>query len=119
QAKSGFEIENAKHITLNNVHVDVENESFLQAKNVRVLNLTNIQNNTPKAGRPMIVLADVTDANIQQSFPSVGTDTFVELVGDNNKGVFIHSNNLNNVRQTVDGATAAAVVTNNIEAQKK
>ncbi|MCC2598869.1 glycoside hydrolase family 28 protein [Sphingobacterium sp. FBM7-1] len=119
QAKSGFEIENAKHITFNNVQVDVENEPFLQAKNVHVLNLTSIQNNTPKDGRPMLVLADVTDANIQQSFPSAGTDTFVELVGDNNKGIFIHGNNFNNVRQTVKGTTAAAIVTNNIEAQKK
>lgn len=119
QAKSGFEIENAKHITFNNVQVDVENEPFLQAKNVHVLNLTSIQNNTPKDGRPMLVLADVTDANIQQSFPSAGTDTFVELVGDNNKGIFIHSNNFNNVRQTVKGAKTGAIVTNNIEAQKK
>src|SRR5690606_5585170 len=115
QAKSGFEIENAKHITFNNVQVDVENEPFLQAKNVHVLNLTSIQNNTPKDGRPMLVLADVTDANIQQSFPSAGTDTFVELVGDNNKGIFIHSNNFNNVRQTVKGAKTGAIVTNNIE----
>ena len=119
QAKSGFEIENAKHITFNNVQVDVENEPFLQAKNVHVLNLTSIQNNTPKDGRPMLVLADVTDANIQQSFPSAGTDTFVELVGDNNKGIFIHGNNFNNVRQTVKGAKTGAIVTNNIEAQKK
>lgn len=119
QAKAGFEIENAKKISFNNVHVDVENEPFMQAKNVDILYVTGVQNNTPKAGRPMLVFEGVSDANIQQNFPSAGTDTFLELVGDDNKDIFIHSNNFKNVQQTVTGNTASAIVTNNVDTQKK
>lgn len=119
QAKAGFEIENAKKISFNNVHVDVENEPFMQAKNVDILYVTGVQNNTPKADRPMLVFEGVSDANIQQNFPSAGTDTFLELVGDDNKDIFIHSNNFKNVQQTVTGNTASAIVTNNVDTQKK
>lgn len=117
QAKSGFEIENAKKISFNNVHVDVENEPFIQAKNVDILHLIGIQNYTPKADRPMLVFEGVKHANIQQNYPSAGTNTFLELVGDENEAVFIHGNNFTNILNTVVGSTASAVLSNNIDAQ--
>lgn len=117
QAKAGFSIENAKNISFNNVQVDIADEPFIKAKNVDVLHLTGIQNYTPKADRPMLLFEGVQQANIQQNYPSAGTNTFLELVGNENKEVFIHSNNFTNVQNTVVGSTASAVLTNNIEAR--
>ena len=119
QAKSGFAVENARKIAFHNVHVDIENEPFIQAKNVDILHLTNIQNYTPKAGRPMLQFEGVTEANVQQNFPSVGTGTFLELIGEKNQGIFIHSNNFTHVKEPVTGTASSVVVTNNVGAQNK
>lgn len=117
QSKAGFLVENAKKISFNNVQVDVVDEPFIKAKNVGMLHVTGIQNYTPKADRPMLVFEGVTDANIQQNFPSVGTDTFLELVGDENKDIFLHGNNFKNVKQAVSGDKTTVVLTNNIDPQ--
>lgn len=119
QSKAGFSIENAKNISFNNVHVDVAQEPFIQAVRTAGLHITNIQNNTPLADRPMIVLEDTQDANIQQNYPEAGTTTFVELVGDANKDIFIHSNNFNKVKEIVKGNQEGVVLGHNIEASTK
>ncbi len=119
QVKAGFSIENAKNIAFNNVQLAIADEPFIKAKNVEGLYLTGIQNYTPKADRPFLIFEDVEHANIQQNYPSVGTNTFLELVGDENKGIYLHGNNFMNVQNTVVGPTTAVVLTNNIDAQKK
>ena len=119
QSKSGFSIANAKNISFNNVQVDVADEPFINAVNVDGLYITQIQNNTPKADRPMLIFDDVEHANIQQSYPSIGTNTFLELVGDENKEIYLHGNNFMNVQDVVVGSSASAVLTNNIDASKK
>lgn len=119
QAKAGFSIENAKKISFHNVQVDVANESLIKATNVDVLHITGVQDYTPLADFPMLVFEGVEHANIQQNYPSAGTRTFLELIGDKNKAVYIHSNNLTNVENTVVGPTEAVFLTNNIETQKK
>src|SRR5690606_13046653 len=119
QSKSGFSIANAKNISFNNVQVDVADEPFINAVNVDGLYITQIQNNTPKADRPMLIFEDVEHANIQQSYPSIGTNTFLELVGDENKEIYLHGNNFMNVQDVVVGSSASAVLTNNIDASKK
>lgn len=76
QAKAGFSLENAQKIMFNNVQVDVANEPFIKAKNVRMLTIQGIQNYTPVTNRPMVVFDNVQQVSIQQNTPMVGTGLF-------------------------------------------
>lgn len=118
QAKAGFSLENAEKITFNNVQVDVASEPFIKAKNVALLEVRAIQNFTPLADRPLLLLEDVKGVNIQQNYPMAGTNVFLELVGQQNADVFVHSNNFSQVKQIATGDLGAAVMSNNIEAKK-
>lgn len=114
KATGGFEIENAKRLTFNNVQVEVSGEPFLKAKNVEQLYLTGIQNFTPLSDRPLLEFYGVKEANIQQNFPVKDTKNFLSLQGDANSGVYIHSNNFSNVETVLSGQEKGVVLLNNI-----
>lgn len=118
EAKGGFSLENATKVAFHQVQVDVKDEPLIKAKNVSILEIQGIQNFTPVADRPMIVLEQVKQANIQQNFPSAGTKTFLELVGAENAGIFVHGNNFSQVGQVTVGDASAVTQSNNIERKK-
>ncbi|MFD1771970.1 glycoside hydrolase family 28 protein [Sphingobacterium suaedae] len=118
QAKAGFSLENAQKIMFNNVQVDVANEPFIKAKNVRMLTIQGIQNYTPVTNRPMVVFENVQQVSVQQNTPMVGTGTFLELVGKTHKDIVIQGNNFTNVMKVVDGDLDGVTLINNIEPKR-
>lgn len=118
KAKGGFEIENAKRLTFNNVQLEISGEPFMKAKNVEQLYITGIQNFTPLSDRPLLLFNNVKEANIQQNFPVRGTKDFLTLEGAGNQDIYLHSNNFSNVSRILSGPSEGVRLMNNVNVKK-
>lgn len=114
QAQSGFSLENAKNISFQNVQVDVANEPLIKAKNVEFMDLHKVQNFTPHPDKALIVLEEAKQVNIQNNFPYVGTNLYLELIGKENGNISVHNNNFSNVKKVIKEENKAVKFQNNI-----
>ncbi|TJZ62163.1 glycoside hydrolase family 28 protein [Sphingobacterium olei] len=114
QAQSGFSLENAKNISFQNVQVDVANEPLIKVKNVEFMDIQKVQNYTPHPDKALIVLEEAKYVNIQNNFPYLGTNLYLELIGSENADISVHNNNFSNVKQLIKGENKALKIQNNI-----
>jgi hypothetical protein len=95
-AKRGITIKNAKDIELHNVRINTEMGSSLKVENSERLYLDNISTATPVAVAPVIRLNNAKEVLLQNCWPFVGTDSFLEINGEATKGIILKNNVLNN-----------------------
>lgn len=114
QAQSGFSLENAKNISFQNVQVDVANEPLIKGKNVEFIDIQKVQNYTPHPDKALIVLEEAKQVNIQNNFPYLGTNLYLELIGSENGDISVHNNNFSNVKQVVKEESKGVKIQNNV-----
>lgn len=100
-AKTGFKIGFANKIEFHNVQVNTELGSVVSTSNVNQLTIDNVKTYTPKTNAAVIDLKNTSDAFIYNSFPTVGTSTYLNLSGDKTKNISLGSNNLKNAGKGV------------------
>ncbi|KQR70973.1 glycoside hydrolase family 28 protein [Pedobacter sp. Leaf176] len=101
EAKTGFSITNSNKIEFHNVQVNTEIGSAVYASNVNYLTIDNVKTYTPIAKSAVIDLKNVNEVFVYNSFPVVGTTTFLRLSGDKTKGISIGNNNFKNAQNGV------------------
>ncbi len=100
-AKTGFTVLNAKRIAFHNVEVNTQIGPSIKAGHVSHLVIDGLQNFTPLANTPVIELNNVKDAFIYNSFPVAGTNTFINISGEETKNISLGNNNFRNVKTAV------------------
>lgn len=102
EAKTGFDINNAKRIEFHNVEVNTELGPSLKASNVNYLIVDGLKSFTPKASTPIVDLRNVSDAFIYSAFPISGTATYLKVSGKDTKNITLGNNNFRNVKTPVE-----------------
>jgi polygalacturonase len=101
EAKTGFNISNSNQIAFHNVTVHTELGPSLIAAQVNYLIIDGFKNHKPLANTPIVDLRNVTDVFLYNSFPVIGTSTFLKLSGAITKNVVLGNNNFRNVKVPV------------------
>jgi polygalacturonase len=91
-ARTGFVIQKAKQIILDNVTVSVERGAAVLAKQVTSLEVNNLRNPVLIKRTPVISLTDVEDAWIRNSKPAISASSFVQLQGARTKQIVLQGN---------------------------
>ncbi len=107
EANSGILVEYAKKVNLTNIQIDVKNTASVEARNVEFLDIQKLQNYIQHADQPFILLENAQQVNIQNNFPA-RANKFIELIGDKNQSISVHSNNFSNV-ETISTGTSQSL----------
>ncbi len=97
-AKTGFNIKEARRIEFHNVQVNTEIGPSIKAENVKMLEVDGVKSFTPHANVPILDFTNVEDAFVYDSFSPAGTDIYLKLKGDKTKGITLDGNNFKNVK---------------------
>ena len=100
-AKTGFNIKEARRIEFHNVQVNTETGPSIKAENVKLLEVDGVKSFTPHAGIPILDFTNVEDVFVYDSFSPAGTDIYLRLKGDKTKGITLDGNNFKNVKTPV------------------
>ncbi|WP_256012343.1 glycoside hydrolase family 28 protein [Desertivirga xinjiangensis] len=100
-AKTGFNIKQARRIEFHNVQINTETGPSIKAENVKTLEIDGVKSFKPHAGVPIVELTNVEDAFLYDSFPAAGTDVFLRLKGERTKSITLDGNNFKNVKTPV------------------
>lgn len=114
EANSGFYIEYAKHISIQNAQVDATKTALVEVKHTDFLDIQKVQNYKQSPEQPVILLENTKNVNIQNNFPQIA-DTYVELIGNDNKDITVHSNNFKNVKNITKERYKTVKVLNNVQ----
>ncbi|WP_149915397.1 glycoside hydrolase family 28 protein [Sphingobacterium cavernae] len=114
QATSGILVEYARKISLFDIQIDAHNTPTIQASNSEFLDIQKIQNFNTKTEKSFIQLENVSKVNIANNFPSKASN-FLELIGNENKQITVHGNNLKNASKVLLGNAQHVVQSNNIQ----
>lgn len=114
EANSGILIEYAKKVSLSNIQIDVKNTATVEARNATNLDIQKIQNFVQNPDKAVILLENTSQVNIQNNFPALA-ENYLELVGNANKEVSLHSNNFSNVKTLVKGNSDSLKIQFNIQ----
>jgi polygalacturonase len=113
-AKTGFEINKAKNITLENVRVSTETGAaykISEASNVRIY---NVYNPKPLAGESVFEVTNVKNMFVHGCFPEAGSRSFIKLEGPETDGVILKNNYLDRlsvpIEKRIDSEKAANIM---------
>lgn len=112
-ATQGLQCDSVDGLELSKIRVNVKEGNAFNISNCRRVELDGVQSSEPIAGRAVVRLDNVADAFIHGCWPSAGTETFLEILGEGSKGISLLGNNLSAVGKTIafgEGAYADAVV---------
>lgn len=115
-AKTGFNIKEAKKIEFHNVTVNTEKGPALRAENIKIMEVDGVKSYTPHSGVPVLDFTNVEDAFVYDSFSPAGTDIYLKLSGEKTKNITLDGNNFKNVKTPVLKATG---VTENIQVEPR
>lgn len=104
EAKTGFEINKAKDITLDNVRVSTQIGAAFKISETENLRINNVYNPKPLAEKPVIEAKDVKDVFIQGCFPEAGSKSFISIDGAETNNVILSNNYLNRITNPVEKA---------------
>jgi polygalacturonase len=104
-AQSGFVIQKAKDIFLDNVSIQVQRGAAVTAKQTTGLELSALRNPKPLNGMPVISLQNVQNAWIRNTRPATGTSTFLQLQGADSKEIILQGNQFTGISEIVKKAS--------------
>lgn len=97
--RAGFFVRNARELKLHNVEIRGQlGPALILADSADVI-VSASTTHTPCAGAPVIRMSNVDGAFIHGCQASSGTDTFLQVEGENTRQVVLHSNHLSRARQ--------------------
>lgn len=96
ESRQGITIRNAKDIQLNNVRANASEATALKADNTDRLLINSFETALPLADRPAIRLNNTKNVLLQNAWPFEGTDTFLEITGEQTHNINLKNNLLNN-----------------------
>lgn len=102
EAKTGFEINKAMNITLNNVKVATETGAAFKISESSNLRINNIYNPKPLQDKPVLEVINVKDMFIQGCFPETGSRSFIKLDGNLTDNIILKNNYLERLAMPVD-----------------
>lgn len=101
-AKTGFEINKAKNIILNDVRVSTEIGAAFKISESSNLHINNIYNPKPLQDKSVLEVFDVKDMFIQGCFPENGSQSFIKLDGNQTDNIILKNNYLERLATPVD-----------------
>ncbi len=102
QAKTGFVINKAKDITLDNVRVSTEIGAAFKISESSNLRINNVYNPKPLTNKPVLEVTDVKDMFIQGCYPEAGSQSFIMLDGGSTDNIILMNNYLNRLSTPVE-----------------
>ena len=113
-AKTGFELNETKNITLENVRVSTEIGAAFKISKSSNLRLNNVYSPKPLADKPVLEVKDVKDMFVQGCFPEAGSASFISLEGASTDNIILKNNYLDRlsapVVKGVDLSSAANII---------
>ncbi|SHE74116.1 Polygalacturonase [Dysgonomonas macrotermitis] len=100
-AKTGFVINKAKDITLDNVRVNTEIGAAFKISDTENIRINNVYSPKPLAGKPVMEVTDVKDMFIQGCFPEKGSSSFIQLDGQQTDNIILVNNYLNRLSNPI------------------
>jgi len=101
-AKTGFVIDKARDILLNNVRVGTEIGAAFKISESEDIHITNISNPKPLSTKPILEVTDVKDMFIQGCFPQKGSSSFIKLDGQKTDNIILVNNFLKRLSTSVE-----------------
>lgn len=101
-AKTGFEINKAKDITLDNVRIATEIGAAFKISESENIRINNIYTPKPLVNKPVVELSDVTDVFIQGCFPEKGSSSFLHLAGQKTDNIILMNNYLSKLSNPIE-----------------
>jgi polygalacturonase len=101
QAKEGFFVKNAYNVEFHDIQIDTDKGPAFNAELINSLELDGVNSLSPHKNTPVILLENIENAFIYNCFPRLGTDTFLEIKGDNTKNIVINGNNFSLVKNPI------------------
>jgi hypothetical protein len=86
-SKTGMRCENAKSVVFENISLQPDSGSALEAANVNGLEVIRLRMNEPNEGAPVVALKGVSDALFRDCRVPSGMGSFMSLLGSGNKNV--------------------------------
>jgi len=109
EAKTGFDIKNAKRIEFHNVEVNTELGAAIKANKVDQLIIDGVKSYTPHANSAVIDLNNVVNAFIYNAFPIIGTANYLNVSGNETKNIILGNNSFKNVNQPIKKENGIAI----------
>lgn len=100
-AKTGFDINNSSRIEFHNVQINTEIGPSVNANSVSALTINGLKTYTPHKNVAVIVLKDVDNAFIYNSFQTIQTENYLKIIGEKTKNITLGNNNFNHVKTPV------------------
>ncbi|QNL52245.1 glycoside hydrolase family 28 protein [Olivibacter sp. SDN3] len=101
ETKTGFLIKNAKNINFSNVLINAQKGAAIQASEVSALQVNGLRSSKEYKDAAAIMLNNVADAFITNSFIQSPIATFLQITGRNSTGIVLRNNVLNKVKKPV------------------
>ncbi|NDW09693.1 glycoside hydrolase family 28 protein [Dysgonomonas sp. 520] len=92
EAKTGFEINKAKDITLENVRVSTEIGAAYKISESENIRINNVYISKPLANKPVLEVSDVNNMFVQGCFPEKGSQSFIKLDGQKTDNIILTNN---------------------------
>jgi len=110
---AGFVCDSVAGLDLQNVQSNVDKGPAFDLRNCRNLELSGIKTTKPHAGDPVVRLENIEGAFIRGCSAFPGTGSFLEIAGENTKGIVLIGNHLSVAQNSFvlkNGAQREAVV---------
>jgi len=101
-AETGFVINKAKNITLENVRISTKIGAAFKISETENIRINNAYNSKPLATKPVMEVTDVKDMFIQGCFPEKGSSSFMKLDGQKTDNIILVNNYLNRLSTSIE-----------------
>ncbi|MDL2243839.1 hypothetical protein LJB84_03260, partial [Bacteroidales bacterium OttesenSCG-928-J19] len=98
---SGFIIDKAKDLTLNNVQVNTQIGAPFKISDSENLYITQVYSRIPLAGEPVIKMKNCRDVFLTGNFPLAGSSSFISIDGAKTENIIFRNNYLNRINNPI------------------
>lgn len=95
----GFTVNNAANISFNDISINTQNGSAIEASSVWGLKISNLSSWKNAEASPLIALNNVKDVFITHSFIPSAIASFLRVSGEKSKSIVLKANNLDQVKE--------------------
>lgn len=100
-AETGFEIDKASNVMLNDIQVNAKIGAPFKISDSREFRINNVFTVKPNSEKPVIEMTNVKDIFIRGCFPVAGNQTFLKLDGSGTDNVILNGNHLDRLSMPV------------------
>ncbi len=97
----GFSVTDADNISFNNMEINTKTGNSISINSSSNIQINNIRNNHPTEKAPIIQLENASNIFVQNCIQFVPAKTFLEIIGDDCKNIYLNNNILPNTNELV------------------